>query len=134
MMLNRVAWASLLAASGACMSTKQVQPAQYIPQFKPALVWVTYTDNSYVPVSKPQMVGDTLKGVWEGMQEPVAIPMNQIQSVQAKLKDPKKTVILFTTLSAVTGAVLYTFFTAGTSGDPGFNGCPRVKGTPLPDC
>jgi hypothetical protein len=38
---------------------KNVQPAQYIPEHHPPIVWVTYTDNSFVPVSGPKIVGDT---------------------------------------------------------------------------
>jgi len=97
-------------------------------------VWVTYTDNSFVPVSGPKIVGDTLVGTWSGLSEPVAIPLNEIQTVQAKMPAPKRTVLLVTIVTAATVGVAYTIATAGTGGDPDFYGCPRVKGTPLPDC
>jgi hypothetical protein len=134
MPLNRIPLAGVLVAIGACSSVKAVQPAQFIPQAKPQMVWVTYTDNSFVPVSSPQMVGDTLKGTWGGLGEPLVIPLDQIQSVQARLPDHKRTIILFTVLGVAFTGVGYTLATAGNSGDPSFNGCGRTKGIPNPDC
>src|SRR5262245_4860342 len=97
---------ALLAVAG-CTSVKAVRPASFIPAHSPPTVWVTYTDYSYVPVDQPRMVGDTLKGVWQGLAEPLAIPLSQIHSVQAKVSDYERTVILFSTLAAIfTGIIL----------------------------
>ena len=134
MALNRVLLAGLLLAVAGCTTVRSVQPAVYIPQHSPTMVWVTYTDNSFVPVAQPQMVGDTLKGTWAGLQEPVAISLNEIKTVQARLPAPKRTVLLFTVLGVSSAGLLYSLATAGTSGDPNFYGCPRVKGTPLGSC
>jgi hypothetical protein len=134
MVLNRVALAGLSLAAAGCMTVRSVPPAEYIPQHSPAMVWVTYTDNSFVPVAQPRIVGDTLKGTWAGLQEPVSVPLSEIKTVQAKLPSPKRTVMLVTVVALAAGGVAYTIATAGNSGDPDFLGCPRVKGTPLPDC
>jgi hypothetical protein len=69
-------------------------------------VWVTFTDNSFVPVARPRVVGDTLNGVWQGLQESIAIPLGQIQTVQARLPDYTRTILLFSTLTAVVGGVI----------------------------
>ena len=134
MVLNRVPLAGLLLALAGCMTVQKIQPAAYIPLHSPAVVWVTTNDNAYTPVASPQIVGDTLKGTWVGLQEPVAISIKEIHYVQAKMPSPKRTVLLVTVVGAALTSVAYTIATAGNGGDPNFLGCPRVKGTPLPDC
>lgn len=126
MAFTRVPLVGLLVAAVGCTSVKSVQPAEYIPQHSPPVVWVTYTDNSFVPVSQPRIVGDSLMGTWQGLQEPVAISLKEIQTVQAKMPNPKKTVILVGSLAVVATAVTYTLLTAGNSGN-GTNGCPPDK-------
>jgi len=103
---SRLGFLGVLLAVAACTSVRPVHPVVYIPAHSPPTVWVTYTDNSFVPVDQPHMVGDTLKGLWQGLAEPLAIPLNQIQSVQAKQPDYERTVILFSTLAAVVGGVI----------------------------
>ena len=132
MAFNRIVCAGLLLAVSGCMVVHKVQPAEYIPQNTPTVVWVTTLDNSYTPVSAPRIDGDSLRGTWVGLQEPVAISLKEIQSVQAKMPSPKRTAILFTVVGLSAAGAIYTLSTAGSSGS--FYGCPRVKGTPLPDC
>jgi len=106
MVPNPVRFLGVLLAVAACTSVQPVHPAIFIPAHSPPTVWVTYTDYSFVPVDQPRMVGDTLKGVWQGLSEPLAIPLNQIQSVQAKVPDYERTVILFSTLAAIVGGIV----------------------------
>jgi hypothetical protein len=80
-------------AIGACTSLRPVQPAEFLAKNSPEIVWVTHVNNTIVPVSQPEISGDTLKGMWRGTQRPVAIPMGEIRRVQAKLPDRTKTVI-----------------------------------------
>ena len=134
MRLNHVPLAGLILALAGCHVVKTVQPAQYIPEKNPPIVWVTYTDNSFVPVSGPKIVGDTLAGTWTGLAEPVAIPLNEIQTVQAKMPAPKRTALLATVLTAATIGVAYTISTAGTGGSASFTGCGYNKGTPINYC
>ena len=130
---NHVSLAGLLLAVAGCMSVRSVQPAQYIPAHHPLIVWVTYNDDSYVPVAQPHIVGDSLQGTWQGLQEPISIPLNHIQTVQARMPDHKRTVIFFTTMALVSGAVAYTVATAGNGGKP--NACGFDKnGQPLMYC
>lgn len=118
MTIKRAPLLGLLLATAGCMTVQPVQPSVYIPQHNPPVVWVTYTDNSFVPVSGPKIVGDSLVGTWQGLQEPVAISLKEIQTVQAKISSPKRTVLLVSSLAVVSGAVVYTLMTAGTGGDP----------------
>jgi hypothetical protein len=132
--MRRLALTGLLLAAAACTSVRPVQPAEYIPQHNPETVWVTYTDKSFVPVDHPTVVGDTLKGMWAGLSEPVTIPFSQIQVVQAKMPNKKRTVMLFTVVGLAAAGVAYTVSTAGNSGDPNFHGCGALKGTALTSC
>jgi hypothetical protein len=136
MTLNRIALAGLLLAVAACMTVRPVQPAQFIPLHNPAVVWVTYTDNSFVPVAGPKIVGDSLKGTWAGLGEPVAMSLSEIKTVQAKIKSPKRTILLFTVVGAAVAGAVYTLETAGTGGlvFNGINECGFYKGVPIPTC
>ena len=123
MLIKPLLCTALLLVSAGCMTVQKVEPAQFIPQHHPSVVWVTANDNSYTPVSQPRIDGDSLKGFWTGPQDSVAISLNQIQSVQARMPSPKRTVILVTSLGVISTAVVYTLLTAGTSGSID-NGCP----------
>ena len=106
MVLNRVALAGLLvgvATVGACTSVRRVQADAFFATNSPDVVWVTYTNNTVVPVAQPELAGDTLRGMRQGTQRPVAIPLDQVRSVQAKVPDATKTAILVT--GALTGFV-----------------------------
>jgi len=123
MSINPILYAGLLLVTAGCMTVQKVQPAQFIPQHHPSVVWVTANDNSYTPVSEPRIEGDSLKGLWSGLQDSIAISLNQIQSVQARMPSPKRTVLLVTSLGVISTAVVYTLLTAGSSGSID-NGCP----------
>jgi len=134
MKLNRILIAGLLLVSTGCVTVQKVQPAEFIAQHNPPVVWVTSTDNAFTPVAQPRIDGDSLKGTWVGLQEPVAISLNEINYVQAKRPSPKRSALLVTVLGLSVGGALYTIATAGTSGNPNFLGCRPIKGTPPPDC
>lgn len=131
--MRRIALTGLLLAGAACTSVRPVQPAEYIPKNNPQTVWVTYTDNSFVPVDHPTIVGDTLKGMWSGLSEPVTIPFNQIQTVQAKMPNSKRTVMLVSVLGLAAVGVAYTVSTAGNSGGA-YKDCGSTKGTANTTC
>jgi hypothetical protein len=132
MALNRVPMVGLLLAAAGCVTVSKVQPAEYIPKVNPAMVWVTTNDNAFTPVSQPQIVGDSLKGTWAGLQEPVAISLSEIRTVQAKMPSPKKTIMLVTVLGLAAGGVAYGL-SQGTNGP---QGCASqvIKGTPTDYC
>ena len=135
MALNRVPLAGLLLAVAGCMSVKAVQPAEYIPEHSPAVVWVTQTNKTVVPVAQPRIVGDSLKGTWQGLQEPVAISLKEIETVQAKMPSSKRTILLFSSLGVISTAVIYTILTAGNSGNNSGNpACLDAHGDPIGAC
>jgi hypothetical protein len=115
-MVNRVAAVGLVLAVAACTSMRQVQPAQFIPQHTPALIWVTTTGDAVVPVAQPHIDGDTLRGTWAGTDRPFAIHLQGIQSVQAKRPATARTVLVGATLAVVTAAILWSVTKTGSSG------------------
>ena len=132
MVLNRVPLVGLLLVAAGCVTVQKVQPAEFIAKYNPSVVWVTGTDDALIPVGSPQMVGDTLKGTWIGQDEPFAIPLSEIKTVQAKMKSPKRTAILVTVLAAAAGGVGYGL-SQGTNGPAGCTS-QVVKGTPTDYC
>ena len=136
MKLKRVPLAGLLFAVAACHVVRPVScRLSSFTLHHPDVVWVTYTDNSFVPVQGPRIVGDSLMGTWQGLSEPIAISLGEIQTVQARIPAPKRTILLVGVVMRRRPVVCHSrIATAGNSGDPDFLGCPRVKGTPLPDC
>lgn len=115
MMLNRIAAGGLVLAVAACTTVRHVQPAEFIPQHAPALVWVTTTNSALVPVAQPYMDGDTLRGKWAGTEKPFAIPLQGIQGVQAKTPAHVRTVLMVATLGVLTGAMIWSVKRAGSS-------------------
>jgi hypothetical protein len=80
-------------ALGACTSLRRVQPAEFLARNSPDVVWVTHANNTVVPVAQPEISGDTLRGMWRGTSRTVAIPLREIQRVQARVPDRTKTLI-----------------------------------------
>jgi len=105
--LRVVAGVALLGTLG-CKTVQPIQqPAQFIPQAKPDLVVVVYKDNSQVLVQEPEIAGDTLKGTWAGLGEPVAVPLDQVQRIDARLPNKKRTTMLIAGLGVLTAAGVY---------------------------
>jgi hypothetical protein len=135
MVFKPVLCTGLLLVTAACVTVQKVQPAQFIPQHNPPVVWVTANDNSYTPVSQPRIEGDSLKGIWSGLQDSVAISLNEIQYVQVKLPSPKRTALLATVLTVTVGGAIYSIATAGNSGAVRLSPeCGYNKGVPINYC
>ena len=135
MVLKYVSLAGLLLLAAGCVTVQKVQPAQFIPAHNPSVVWVTTNDNAFTPVGTPRIEGDSLKGIWSGLQDSVAISLNEIQYVQVKLASPKRTALLATVLTATVGGAIYSIATAGNSGAVRLSPeCGYYKGTVINMC
>jgi hypothetical protein len=133
---NRVAWVGLfVVAIGACTSVRRVQPATYLSEKNPEVVWVTRTNNTVVLVAEPVIKRDTLRGLGQGRHERVKIPLSEVQSVQAKVADHTKTALLVTTLgvAAITSVYFGLVVKAGTGG-PGIDCGVDRKGDVIQEC
>jgi hypothetical protein len=117
------------------MSVQRVEPTQYFDRYAPPVVWVTYGDNTMVPVAQPEIRRDTLRGVLQGAR--VKIPLRDIRSVEAKAPNHAKTALLVTGIGVV--AVSSFYFLVAQSGGNGGCGeavyCPRdVRGNATNSC
>ena len=81
-----------LLATAACTGMRRVEPEQFIPVHKPALVSVWVTPDSVTFVSDPRIEGDTLVGVV--LEAPWAIPLKDVVRVEAETSDPRRTALL----------------------------------------
>lgn len=136
--------AALLAvgvAVGACTSLRRVQPAEFLAHNSPEVVWVTHVNNTVVPVAQPEMSGDTLRGMWRGTSRTVAIPLGEIQRVQARVPDRTKTLIAVA--GGLTGFVASVYALWISKAGPNANGVEcgfygsstlGPVGSPIPYC
>jgi hypothetical protein len=109
MSLARVSLALVLFSTIGCATVKPVlDPAQFIAQQHPKVLYVTYSDNSSVPVSEPRISGDTLFGTAPGEAGGVAVPLHDLAQIRAVQRDHKKTVMLIVTVGALTAGGVYT--------------------------
>jgi len=138
MAFNRIALVGLLAGAmgtGACKSVQRVEPIQYFDRYAPPVVWVTYGDNTMVPVAQPEIRRDTLRGVLQGAR--VKIPLRDIRSVEAKAPNHKRTALLVTGLGVAAVSSFYFLITQSDGGGGGGGGvyCPRdVRGNATNFC
>jgi len=110
MTVVRVLLAAALLGSLACVSVQPLRdPAQSIPRVNPPVVYVTYKDNSKIPVTRPHVSGDSLYGTWEGVNEPVATPLSAVRLIESKQPNSRRTVAMVAGLAAVTAGAIWTF-------------------------
>jgi hypothetical protein len=109
MKLARLSLTALFLGALACSSVQQVRdPVQFMAT-RPDLVVVIYDDRSEVPVAQPEMRGDTLFGTWQGLSEPVAVPLSQVQRIDAIQRDSKRTTLLIVGLATAGAVMTYGF-------------------------
>jgi hypothetical protein len=109
MKLARLFLAALFLGATACSSVQQVRdPVQFMAT-RPDLVVVTYDDRSEVPVAQPEVRGDTLFGTWQGLSEPVAVPLDRVQRIDAIQRDSKRTTLLIVGLTTASTVMAYGF-------------------------
>jgi len=137
-----VSVALLCSLGAACTTVQTVQPAEYIPKHAPDVVWVTAADKTVVPVTDPQVAGDTLTGTRKGTKQQVSVPLQNVQSVTIKKPDPGKTAMLVAGLTLFSAVMLREYWIANEG--PNHNGVDcgvydtattgHAAGSPRPDC
>jgi hypothetical protein len=106
MMHNRVALIGVLCTVAACTSVRPIHPTAYLEVNAPPVVWVTYDNNpKVVVIAEPEVRRDTLRGTLEGTR--VRIPLADIQTVQAKVRDHGKTALLVGSIGVAAVSALY---------------------------
>ena len=99
----RVVPAAFLLGSIGCATLQPVeQPARFIPDRNPQVVYVTFKNESRVTLARPLVRGDSLVGTVEGVSHPVAAPLSHIQRVEALQRNPGRTRWLVVGIGALT--------------------------------
>ena len=131
----RVPLAAALLGSLACVSVQPLRdPAVSIPKANPQVVFVTYKDNSKIPVSQPHVSGDSLYGTWQGVNEPVATPLSAVRLIEAKQPNPRRTTAMVVGLAALTAGAVWsaTLLIGGSGACDSARGNTDQYGNPLP--
>lgn len=98
----------LLLGSAGCTTLQPVSnPARFIPETNPHVVYVTHAGGAVVAVAEPRVSGDSLLGTWQGLSRRVALPMVQIRRVEAIQRDKTRTTALIAGVTALTATLGY---------------------------
>jgi hypothetical protein len=131
--MRQVSFPSLAALIGsvACTTLQPVSdPARYIAEVHPKVLYVTHASGAVVAVAQPRVSGDSLVGTREGLTSPVAVPLTEVERVEAMQRDKKRTTLVVVGLTTVTVMVgtLLAINSLGTEGetcDYTYKGCPQ---------
>jgi hypothetical protein len=95
-MLRTIVAGVLMCTVTACVSWRPVEssPATYLGTHMPETVRVRLKDGSNLELGRPNVVGDTLRGVYGGSYR--YIPMSDVAQLTAQEPDMTKTVIVAT--------------------------------------
>lgn len=111
MVARRVTAAGILAASVACSHVREVfEPARFIAEKKPPVVYITQRSRAVVAIANPRVSGDTVFGTLPGDNSPVAVPFSQVHSVAATRLDAARTALLATGVTLASALAAYAFF------------------------
>src|SRR5574341_95492 len=115
MRVVRVVLVAVLLGTGACASVQPlVEPAQFIAQANPPVVYVTFKNHSKVSLTRPRVSGDSLHGWVTGMASPVGAPLSHIERVEVRRRDRKRTTLMIVGLTTLTaGTALYALLQGG---------------------
>jgi len=135
MTVMRLPLVATLLGAMACATVQPLRdPAQSISSLKPQVVYVTYKDNSKIPVTAPRVSGDSLYGTWQGVNEPVATPLSAVRLIESKQPNPKRTTALIAGVAALTAGAVWTFslVTRGNGACDSARGNTDQYGNPAP--
>jgi hypothetical protein len=135
-MASRHAWLILLLGSAGCVSVQPLRdPARFIAESRPAVVYATHRDGALLTIDTPRMSGDSLIGIWRPIAQPLSLPLSQLKRVDAVQQDRTRTTVLITgaTLAATAVVFLLTRTTAANlrpcnaEGAQQFQGCDTTR-------
>lgn len=114
MVLRRVAALSLLAMTVGCARVSEVfEPARFISERNPSVVYVTQLNRAVVTIVNPRVSGDTVLGTVWGENRALAVPFSDVHSMSAVRVDGVRTTLL--ALGVTAGAALTGYILFGTA-------------------
>lgn len=97
---------AILLVTAGCASLQLVNdPARYILESRPEVVFATHKNGSVLAVAQPRVSGDSLLGTRQGLALPLALPLSHFQRIEAVQRDKKRTTAVIVGVTAV-GATL----------------------------
>jgi hypothetical protein len=114
MTVMRAPLAAALLGSVACASMQPVSdPALFIPQANPHVVYVTYTTGAMVGITQPRVSGDSLFGTLQGLSYQVAMPLSRVELMEAVQRDRTRTAWLIAGLAVATASGVWALSQTG---------------------
>ena len=108
MPVARWAMLGMLLGSAGCVSIRPLRdPARFITESTPAVVYVTHNNGALLTISHPRVSGDSLLGTWDAAAQPLALPLSQFRRVAALQRDKTRTTLLIAGASMITVSMAY---------------------------
>jgi hypothetical protein len=86
------------------------EPARFITETKPEMVYVTQGTGAIVEVMNPRMNGDTLVGTRLGAsRNPVILPWRYVQRVSTMRRSKSRTMMLIAGITVASAVSVYAF-------------------------
>jgi hypothetical protein len=106
-MLRTIVAAILIVTLTSCTTWKAVSitPANYIRMHDPDAVWIQLEDGSTLVLSRPRVIGDSLRGITAGAYRNVAL--TKVTRMRAQEHSGKKTAIAAAASTVFAVAVIY---------------------------
>ena len=134
MIFVRVPRAAALLSLAACATMQPVKdPAQFIPEASPQVVFVTYINRATMFVAQPRVSGDSLFGTIQGQSRPVAVSLGQIQLIEAMQHSRKRTTWMIAALAVATASGMWALLHSGV-GEPCDYSLPEDTYSTGPPC
>jgi hypothetical protein len=113
--VSRLSLLALTVVSLGCASVRPVNdPASFIAEVNPRVVYVTHTSGAVLTLSGPRVRGDSLLGTWVGASQNLALPLEQVTRVEAMQRDKTRTTLVIAGASLTAAALAY-LITRGTA-------------------
>lgn len=125
MVFRRGVAAVVLLTFTGCMSIQTVgAPEQFIVKQSPDAIRATLNDGSILVIARPLVMDKRVQGIEAGTTDRVAVPLVDIQRIEARRLDKSRTLWLAIGIAAVAAAAVI-FYTPGNPDFPSTQaGCP----------
>jgi hypothetical protein len=106
-MLRTIVAAILIVTLTSCTTWTAVSitPASYIRAHDPDAVWIQLEDGSTLVLSRPRVVGDSLRGITAGAYRNV--PLSKVTQLRAQEHSKKKTAIAAAASAVFAAGIIY---------------------------
>lgn len=112
---RRVIAAFTLVATTGCVSLRPVwDPARFIAEIKPPLVYVMKGSVAVLTITNPRVSGDTVHGTLLGESLPVALPLSDVQNIGTVRLSGARTAMLVGSAAAIGALMAYAVLAHGS--------------------